>query len=537
MKSRRRTSARYLAYSPLAIVFCLALVVTSLAPISRALAQDTPVQGGTLRMSLGEEPDQLDPARTIELTASYVNSFIYDQLTYIGADNLPHPWVAESWEISPDNLTITFKIRQSIKFHDGTDVDAPAIKFGYDRILDPAMAAPYKAFLGPIKSVEAPDATTLVFQYEKPYAPFFNNASVIPIVSPAAVEKYGDDFGHNPVGSGPFMFKEWESGAKIVLARNPNYVNYREDDSNKGPAYVNEVVLNIISEPATRTAAFEAGELDILGVPSADVARLSQMEGVTIVAQEKGHNINFIEYSNTAPFTNEHLRKAIAYAIDRDSVTEIAYLGRATPNQCPVPVGDSAYDADLCAQHGYTYDLEKAKQELAAGGFIDTDGNGIVEMDGKDLELTLWSYSGFDVQQKTLELVQPDLNKIGLKVDIQLIDFGALQPKLESGETGFDYMRWTFYDQSILSQLFKSPGWVGQTSDPELDALLDKADSTVDPEARIQASHEAMIYVLDHALIAPINTDWFQSAVHSNVHGYHWDATDNERLIDVWLSE
>jgi peptide/nickel transport system substrate-binding protein len=158
-------------------------------------------------------------------------------------------------------------------------------------------------------------------------------------------------------------------------------------------------------------------------------------------------------------------------------------------------------------------------------------------MNGEDLEVTLWSYSGFDVQDKTIELIQPDLQEIGLNVEIQTIDFGALQPMLEAGETGMDYMRWTFYDQSILSQLFKSPGWTQQTNDPELDALLATADSTLEPEARIEASHAAMTYVLDHALIVPIHTDWFQSAVHENVHGYRWDAVDVERLIDVWLSE
>jgi peptide/nickel transport system substrate-binding protein len=512
-------------------------LVASMAGPHMAAAQDQPVQGGTLRMSLGEEPDQLDPARTISLTSNQVLAFMCDTLTFIGSDGQPHPWVAESWTVSPDGLTITMKIRQGLTFHDGTAVDAPAVKAGYDRLLDPAMAAPQKDFLGPLKSVDAPDASTLVFNYEKPYAPFFNNATTIAIVSPTAVQKEGDNFGHAPVCSGPFMFKSWETGTKITLVRNPNYVNYRDDDQNKGAAYVDSIELNIISEPATRSAAFEGGELDILDVPSADVERLSALPGVSIVAQEKGHNLNFIEFSNKPPFNNVHFRKAVAYAIDSDSITQIAYLGRATDNQCPVPVGDAAYDAELCAANGYTYDLDKAKAELAAGGYTDTNGNGIVEKDGKDIEVTLWSYSGFDVQQKTLELLQPDLNKIGLKVNIQTIDFGALQPKLESGETGFDYMRWTFYDQSILSQLFKSPGWVKQTSDPDLDKLLDEADTTVDPVARIKASHDAMVYVLQHALICPINTDWFQSAINSNVHGYHWDATDNQQLIDVWLSK
>src|SRR5689334_19330115 len=124
--STPRVVRRHVLRSPLAVLFSLALLLMSLAPIARVSAQDTPVKGGTLQMSLGEEPDQLDPARTIELTASYVNLFVYDQLTYIGADGLPHPWVAESWTISPDGLTITMKIRQGIKFHDGTPLDAAA---------------------------------------------------------------------------------------------------------------------------------------------------------------------------------------------------------------------------------------------------------------------------------------------------------------------------------------------------------------------------------------------------------------------------
>jgi ABC-type transport system substrate-binding protein len=100
-----------------------------------------------------------------------------------------------------------------------------------------------------------------------------------------------------------------------------------------------------------------------------------------------------------------------------------------------------------------------------------------------------------------------------------------------------DYMRWTFYDQSILSQLFKSPGWVKQTNDPELDKLLHVADTTVEPEARIQASHAVITYVLDHAIIAPVNSDWIVDGVQTRVHGYHRDAQDNQRLNDTWLSE
>ncbi len=527
-------------FRQITVLVALTLVIsgsTTFASAARLQDAETPVQGGTLRMAISEEPDQLDPARTIELLASIIMDDVYDSLVYIGEDGLPKPWAAESWTISEDGKTITFKIRPGIKFHDGTELDAAAVKFSYDRILDPAMAAPYKSFLGTLEKVDAPDASTAVFTFTEPYAPFFTNGGTIGIVSPAGVEQFGDDFGHHPVGSGPFMFDAWEPGSKLRFVRNPDYVNYREDDTNKGPAYVDALEYNVISEAATQTAAFEAGELDLLSVPREDVARLAELPDVEIVSLEESNNINFVEFANRPPFNNPLFRKAIAHSIDRDAIAEIAYLGNATPNQCPIPIGNAAYDAALCAEHGYTYDLEKAKQMLAEAGWTDTNGNGIVEMDGKDLEVTLWSYAPYPVQQKSIEIMQADLNKIGLKADIQTIEFGAMQPMLESGEIGMDYMRWTFADQSILSALFKSPGWVNQTNDPELDKLLHTADTTVDPEQRLEATHAAMTYVLNNAIIAPVVSDWIQTGVRANVHNYHWDALNNERLIDVWLSE
>jgi peptide/nickel transport system substrate-binding protein len=520
----------------LSLLLVVLLLVAGLAPYARATAQETPVSGGSYRTAISEEPDQLDPANTNQLLASTIMGNIYDCLVYIGPDGLPQPWLAESWTISPDNLSVTFTLRQGIKFTDGTDLDAAAVKFNFDRILDPATATPNRSFLGSVTSVKAPDAATVVFAFSAPYAPFFTNLLSFGIVSPTAVQTFGDDFGHNPVGSGPFMFDSWDTGSKITLKRNPNYANYRQDDHNKGPAYVDEIVYNVISEASTQSAAFEAGELDMISAPREDVARLSETEGITIVSQENSSNINFIEFSVNEPYNNEAFRKAVSYSIDRDSIAEIAYLGNATPNQCPIPIANAAYDAALCAQYGYSYDPDKAKQALADGGFVDTNGDGIVEFNGQEASVTLWSYAPYPVQSKTIELVQADLNKIGLKAEVQTIEFGAMQPMLESGEIGFDYMRWTYSDQSILSALFKSPGWTGQSNDPQLDALIAVSDNTLDPAARIEASHQVMIYILQHAIIAPVVSDWVQSAVRENVHDYHWDALITERLIDVWIS-
>jgi peptide/nickel transport system substrate-binding protein len=309
------------------------------------------------------------------------------------------------------------------------------------------------------------------------------------------------------------------------------------DDTNKGPAYVDGIEYNIIGEDATRSAAFETQELDVLDVPFEDVARFSETPGVSILSLKDALNLNFVEFANRPPFNNVAFRKAVSYAIDRDSIVELSYLGNATANQCPVPVGNAAYDASLCGEYGYTYDLEKAKAALADAGLTDSDGNGFVEMDGQELVVTLWTYTGFAERQKALEIMQADFNSIGLKTEIEQIDFGAMQPKMESGEIGFDYMRWTLADQSILSALFKSPGWVKQTSDPELDKLIAVADTTVDPAKRLEASHAVMQYVLEHALIAPIATDWINEAAHDYVKNYHWDALNTPRLNDVWLAK
>jgi len=525
----------------LAITFSMLGSLSGITPRSslatRLQDAGTPVQGGSIQTAISEDITQLDPARFGSLNdALIMNGTIYDSLVYIGEGGRPEPWIAESWTVSDDATVITFTIRSGIKFHDGTDLDASAVKIGYDRILDPANAAIAKAFLGTLEKVDAPDATTVVFTFTEPYAPFFTGVSTIGIASPTAIETLGEDFGHNPVGSGPFKFKEWVPSSKLVLERNPDYVNYRADDTNKGPAYVDEIVYNVISEATTQTAAFEAGELNIIDAPREDVARLAAEPNVKIVSLEQSNNVNFIEFANTPPYNNEYFRKAVAYAIDRDSIVEIAYSGNATPNQCPVPIGNAAYDANLCAEHGYTYDLEKAKQVLAEGGFTDTDGNGFVELDGKDLEVTLWSYAPYPVQAKTIEIIQPDLNKIGLKAEVQTIEFAAMQPMLQNGEIGFDYMRWTYQDQSIISAMFKSPGWANQTNDPELDKLIKVADTTVDPDKRLEASHAAVAYILDHAIIAPVNSDWIQVAIRDNVQNYHWDASNSYRLNDVWIS-
>ena len=282
-------------------VVILALLITTSAGLTlgsltqpvAALGQGEgePVPGGMLRLTLGEEPDQLDPALTFPsppamLWTSSTSGWFTSTRKACHSRGWPSPGRSVKTERPSPS-----KSARGVKFHDGTDLDANAVKLTYDRILDPEMAAPYKSLVETLVSVDVPDATTAVFNFSEPYAPFFTNSTIIGIISPAAVEQFGDDFGHNPVGTGPFMFKEWQPGTKIVFERYPDYVNYHGDDTNKGPAYVDGIEYFIIGEAATRTAAFENQEIDLTNVEFVDVARFSETPGLAIISLEAGEQL------------------------------------------------------------------------------------------------------------------------------------------------------------------------------------------------------------------------------------------------------
>jgi len=224
---------------------------------SAPAAAGSPKPGGWIKVANIEDPDSLDPHKTIMATASSIQAWIYDTLFYIGDDKLPHGLLAESWTVSEDGKTLTIKLRQGRKFHDGTPVDAKAVEFTFQRMLDPKTASPAKDQVGPLEKVTAKDDATVEFVFKEPYAPFFFAASTsyLGIISPTAVQKEGDNFSRQPVGSGPFMFKEWKAGADITLVRNPNYVGVRDDRKNKGAPYVEGIIFKNIPEEGTRIAA------------------------------------------------------------------------------------------------------------------------------------------------------------------------------------------------------------------------------------------------------------------------------------------
>lgn len=499
-------------------------------------------KGGILLLAIGEDPDSLDPHKTIMATADYVMSSLYQSLVYIDSDRQPKGWVAESWTISDDQRVVTFNIRKGIKFHDGTTLDAHAVEFTFGRMLDPTTAAPARDQMGPLKEVTALDDYTVEFVFEEPYAPFWTNSfgSYAGIISPAAVEKYGKDFGRHPVGSGPFMFEEWIPGSEIRMVRNPDYKQFRNDINNKGPAYLDGITFRVVPEVGTRIAALETGELHLMILQREATPRFLDDPEFKVDMFKNATDFVFIEFNyKSAPFDNPAFRRALGYAIDKKAIADAAWGGFATVNLNPLPLGLPGWDPAIGEKYGMPYNPKKAKKELAALGWVDSDDDGIIDKDGKPAKFTVWTYSGFETVKRGAEIIQANLNAVGMDISVKLTDFGTMAAEMPKAQFDFDLMRWTWPDPVILSLLFKTPGWKDLHSDPTLDEMLIAAEQEMDAKARVEEIKKIQQYVLENAIVIPILTDWFISGMRKEVQGYHRNVLgfEGNTRADIWLEK
>lgn len=496
-----------------------------------------PRQGGTLVMSKVHDADSLDPHTSNALVSREIYNMIYDRLVYIDSEGNPRPWLAESWKMNEDGTEITFRLVQGRKFHDGTPVNAEAVKFTFDRMLDPSLGSSAATQFSALDRVEVVDEYTVRFVMKEPFAPIFNSlASAFGgIISPAAVEKYGEDFGRNPVGSGPFMFESWTPGTEIVFVRNPEYTTLREDVENKGAPYLDKVVIRIINDDSARINAIMAGEIDMGPVSYTQAEMADADPNIDLVVLEKAANINYLEFNQRKPpFDDVRVRKAVGYAIDFDEIIDTVYFGHASRNKTMIPTGVAGYNEALGEQYGYDYDPDRARQLLEEAGWVDIDGDGVREKNGQRLtvELLTWTATATD---RIAQLIQAQLADVGFEVTLNLMEAGTFLAVGKEGHQHFDWMRTTWSEPIILSRALSHGGNFANFEHAELQALLDEAATTVDWGKRRQLLDEAQRVILEDALAIPGFTDHVIMMVRDRVHGFKWDALGWELLNDIWL--
>lgn len=422
------------------ILALIMLLTLSLSGCGKSQTTQTGADGNneTLVFAQGSDPRGLDPAFVDDGESANIIVNIFDGLVrYKPGSTEIEPALATEWSSSEGGKVWTFKLRRGVKFHDGTPFNAEAVKFSVDRQLPPKMTddMPYASFtFGSVQKVDVVDEYTVKFTLKEPYAPFLANlamALAAPIVSPAAVQKYGADFIQHPVGTGPFKFVKWDKGQQVVLERNNEYWD--------GQPKVAKVVFKFTKENSVRASELMTGATDIMnGVDPNDVKTLEQ-KGFTVL-KKPGMNINYMGfYCDKKPFNNPKVRQAISMAINRENLVKFLYQGLADLPNGPLPSFMPGYDKTLTP---YEYNPEKAKQLLKEAG-------------AENLKIKFITYSNPRPYnpvngEKLAAAIQADLLKIGVQSTIVSYPWKEYKDVLAK-EEGDAF----FY------------GWIGDNGDPD----------------------------------------------------------------------
>ena len=290
-----------------------------------------PVSGGKLSYALATSPDTLDPHRSGLAVSTRVFRTIFDSLVVLDEENNIQPWLAKEWNVAEDGKSYTFKLRDDVKFHDGTPFNAEAVKYNFDRILNPeTKAANSSALLAPYESSEVIEEFTVKVNLSTPSSSFLGNLSqaMLGIVSPTAVEEHGDQFGKNPVGTGPFKFVSWTENADIQVERNSDYNWGPTNVENKGQAYLDGVTFKIIPEEATRVGSVQSGQvLAAETIPPQNIVSLENDPNVQILkVNTRGLPYTLFFNQREEPWNNVDVRRAVLKAIDVDAILKTLYF-------------------------------------------------------------------------------------------------------------------------------------------------------------------------------------------------------------------
>ena len=419
----RRFSLGLLGFSIVTVIF------SSLCLLKSAPAQEKPKYGGTFIVGSGGDAVTLNLAAGFSTNDTLAAANIFNCLVKSDYDLNPRADLAESWKVSEDGLTYTFSLVKNATWHDGKPFTSADVKFTFADVITkyhPRGAMVMKA----VDSIETPDAYTVVFKLKHPYDPLMkfmgNEAFIIPKHLYENTDILKNPYNQKPVGTGPFIFKEWKKGSHIAMERNPAYFK-------SGKPYLDRIVVKIVPDASSRMIAFEAGEIDYLYyvmLPSSEVSRFKNRPGFVVSSKghEDGPSIMMICFNlRKPPFNNLKVRQAIAHAVDRQYIEEKADYGLGKPATGPVASAMGwAYNPNVTR---YDFNPRKAEQLLDEAGYPKGP-------DGIRFKTSIIADRGSFLYSKAAEIIRDYLGRIGINVELKLLD----RPSMVDAT----YIRWDF---------------------------------------------------------------------------------------------
>jgi peptide/nickel transport system substrate-binding protein len=485
-------------------------------------------------------PSGIDPHVNASSELGIPLTSVYDTLVYQDPETGEFvPGLAERWEVSGDGLTYTFYLRQDVTFHDGTPFNADAVRFNVERITSADLASQKARFmLGPYGRTEVVDECTVRIHLSEPFAPLLDALSQVYLgmVSPAAVERWGDEYQLHQVGTGPFTFFEYVPGDHLLLRRNPDY-GWGPSVYEAETAQVSEVEFRFFTDSATRSPALETGEADVMGeIPPQDASRLEIDQAFRIEAVPiPGVSLMLFMNTSRPPLDDVQVRRALLYGSDRAAI--VSTIFRDTSPVAHGPLAEVTFGYEPAVRDAYPYDSAQAAALLEEAGWTDSDDDGIRDRDGEPLELELY-LMGWGYMPEVGQLVAAQWAGLGIGVNSQVVSYPEALEVAGEGRHHLIPFNLSGSDPDILRKFFHSQGgfnWA-KVEDPELDAWLEEAARISDREQRVALYSRVQRRVMDQALILPVRDYVNLNGVSNRVKGLRFDAGGwFPWLIDVTL--
>ena len=471
-------------------VFLLLLVFPQIFLKSATNQNNQPAYGDEIVIGSSSEPSNLIPMLSSDSASHEVSGFVFNGLIKYDKDLTLIGDLAENWDISPDGLTITFHLKKGVRWHDGVEFTADDVLFGYKIIIDDNTPSAYKEDFLQVKTAEVLDKYTFKVTYEKPFAPALSSWGSL-IVLPKHILEGKDitksEMVRHPIGTGPFKFKEWIPGQKILLTYNQDYF--------EGRPYLDGVIYRIIPDPATLFLELKSGGLDWSGVTPLQYKKQTDDEYFKKNYSKfkyPSFTYTYLGFNLKHPwFSDKKIRQAIAYAIDKEEIIKGVLLGLASPSTGPYVPNTWPYNPNV---KKYEYNPDKAKELLKEAGWQDVDGDGILEKDGKKFEFTILTNMGNTIRIKTATIIQYRLNKIGIKVNIRQLEWSAFinwfidkkrfEAVILGWSIGLDPDQYDIWHSSKTKE--KELNFVS-FKNSEVDELLEKGRRVFDVEERKKA--------------------------------------------------
>ncbi|PPG88761.1 peptide ABC transporter substrate-binding protein [Rathayibacter rathayi] len=521
-------------------------------------ATGTPVDGGTLTYASGDaEPTCLDPHVGGNYPQALLATQVLESLVSRDAGGAITPWLAESWTVSDDALSYDFTLREGVRFTDGTALDAEAVATTVTHLQDPATKSStgYLA-VAKVASVTAVSPTVARFTLTEPDSALLESLAQpwTAIESPTGIARGEQANCEAPVGTGPFTVSEWVKQDHVTLTRNDAYdaSTGPTGDGHKGPAHLASITWRFIPDSATRYAAVQSGEADVLDNAQPDtLTAATGASGLVELDAPRPGSVNRLELnSGQAPFDDESVREAFVRGVGVNEAIDSLFFGTAERSFSPLSSREAtAYsDPSLFADAGSDSEVSAAEGLLEKAGWVDSDGDGIREKDGTPLTLRfpVSTNQSIPAEQSLFEQIQASAKTLGFDVQISLLDLSSWYAALGANEYELVSAPYTKVGPDVLRILYSSSGITpapsgyfanhAQIADPALDSLLAQASATTDEAARADLYQQAQRIVLEGYWILPLYDQQNHYLHRSAVQGLvALDTVSTPWFADAWV--